>query len=279
MLSQREKWNRLASTWYEAGPPSTPSRMDLQIYREVTERERPDGTIILGCTPSLRRLLGSATGATPLMVVDFSEMMFNVTSAIVSPTWPEQFICADWCEDWPGVAAVDLILADRALDNVELGRRKAFFGAVQSHCRSGGLFVCHTAVEDNVLQRRSAKDLVEMWCGEWYAGVSLQDCVDGLWDDLLSIGVGRGENGSSLSVGRLWPTLSTIMAARPSGAEEVLITEMERRYRFSREAEWFTGTIDEITKLADPWFTLEDTRWASDFRAAQHHPFLLLRRR
>lgn len=279
MLSAREKWDQLAARWYEHGPPSTPSRMDVDIYRRTLRAERAQSVMTLGCTPALRHLAGAELGVSRLVVVDFSSEMYRRTSELVSPTWGEDFVNVDWCDgEWEVIPPVDVVLGDRALDNVPLAQRRAFFAAIRRQCRSEGLFVCHTGLDACQLADASSDALVEQWTAEWYSGTSLQDCVDGLWDDLLASRGKRTQQGAILSVEALWPHLTQIANhSRVSSGRATLVRELQRQYRESKTAEWYATTLEQSVKSAHPHFVLERLALSHDYQAADHHPFLMLR--
>lgn len=97
-MSQLDKWARLATHWYEQGPPATPSPQDLDHFMAAVRRcgDVADLMVgILGCTPSLRTKVRREFPDARVMLIDFCREMFDVTSAVVgddvksgSATWP-----------------------------------------------------------------------------------------------------------------------------------------------------------------------------------------------
>jgi hypothetical protein len=281
--TQREKWDALAQSWYDSGPPSTPSPMDVEIVRRAANGARHRVVLILGCTPSYRHAMAVELDDAPqlIIVVDFSAKMYEVTTEMLRPTWPEMFIQSDWCDDFVSPTA-ELVIADRALDNVHPLRRRRFFENVRSHMDRGNLFLNHTALTDDLLERCPIQIVVDRWLDHSVNGADRRRCVDGLWDDLLTNSFRRTGSNGVLSLEPLLSDLSRLVDERQTPQQHrraTLVAELLERYGQALSDEWYTSSFEELCHVSAESFEIEDIKWANDYGAAEHHPHFLMRAR
>jgi hypothetical protein len=268
----RAKWDALALSWLDTGPPSIPSSGDLLLIRAALEGLRPSSSVLLGCTPSIRELLGAEFAVPEISLVDFSRPMVDRTTNQLRPQWPERVFESDWLED-VGLRDQDVVVGDRALDNVPLVLRSDFYEIVRRYLRPGGLFICHTAVASPHIERLSVGELITLWLARRTAGESY--IVDGLFDDLLTNSRPSGEAGA-LSVAYVLDDIYDFERLRgESDPARRLVDDVLRAYGPSLSQEWYTQTLEEVLDESSSYFSIEDVQYSKDYRAADHHPIIV----
>src|ERR1700674_32881 len=152
------KWDYLAETWHDAGPPASPSAEDLKIYscllgRSIKNVESPK-IMILGSTPRLRASVGRLD--VPVTCVDMSKRMFAKTRSLVSPrNSRERLVCQDWLHLHLPRSKFSAIVGDMILDNVPYERWLVLKERLIAHLRNGGVVITRVAPSDSSLLGRS----------------------------------------------------------------------------------------------------------------------------
>jgi ubiquinone/menaquinone biosynthesis C-methylase UbiE len=89
-------WRRYASNWKTRSSPWRVSKGDIQIYKNILEKELPGKILILGSTPELRDLV-SSTGNKVTLIDICPEMIISMGSLLKkSKVSEEMHILADW---------------------------------------------------------------------------------------------------------------------------------------------------------------------------------------
>ena len=192
-LDQQRKWDLLADTWIDAGPPASPSAGDIKIYKELLSKSLQypgEGKIILlGSTPKIRDIFLSQNGfrENEVFCIDFSEKMYLQTSKTLKKNPREQFVLGNWLDFNIGSRVYDVVMGDKAIDNIMPEDWQRFFGQVHSHLRTGGSFIVHLALADERFRGIGFSGALAKWSA-MYADTKqpMGQIVAGLWEEILT---------------------------------------------------------------------------------------------
>lgn len=282
----KEKWDELAAGWEEAGPPATPSAEDVEHFRELLEGQvsHGDSILLLGCTPSLRRMLVRAFRSCNVVCVDFSEKMYERTAFYVpEPNPRESFVLCDWLA-LKYRCAFGAALGDKALDNIHPEHWRSLFDVIHDALVPEGVFVAHLALAHDRYRGVSPREVFQKWCDLVVDGsVDLDVASAGLWEDLLtSSAFARGEYFNTVVVDRWMPELQAIETELARSQNMTRCRKLFERFRelFSSSwaREWSSYRLEDLETAAAGRFIVDRVVYSHDYEAAATQPLIRWRR-
>lgn len=276
-----KKWDSLAETWHDAGPPASPSPDDLKIYtrflrRAVKNVDSPK-IMILGSTPRLRTLV--ARLEVPVTCVDISKRMLTKTSRLVThKNTRERLVCQDWLHlDLPGPKFC-AIVGDKILDNVPYERWLLLKERLIAHLRNGACFITRVAPQDRSLCESSFDGLLKKWAGQYDDGVlSLQKAASGLWEQTLGASAQTIPGKQSISIFNEEIKYLEQIKERLRPSEAALISEFTKLFGKSLRYEWTAYTLGNVIDALAEELTLVNMDRARDYAAARRQPILMFK--
>ncbi len=167
---RKNKWDTLASTWVDTGPPASPSNEDVENYKQFLLESliglNTGKFLLLGCTPKLRTMLSSfdAFKRFEVICIDFSlEMYKETTKTIKSPNPNERFEFADWLKLNIGKEEFAAILGDKVIDNIMPDHWMTFFERLHYHLHPGGYFITRLALADRRFKFVTFESALKKW--------------------------------------------------------------------------------------------------------------------
>lgn len=290
-LSQLEraqaKWDRLAETWVDTGPPASPSANDIEHYRVLLEQAtapRSAGNLlILGSTPSLRNLVASAFPAFSVTCVDFSVKMYDrMSSAIAVANSRERFHQGDWCTFALARGECDAILGDKCIDNVMPDKWDDLFANIHRQLRPGGAFIVHLALVDDRFRDTNLDQALSKWSRRLEQGHdSLRNAAAGLWEDLLTASAYKEGYHNTVTTSRFADEMERLAAHEDDLDSDArrLLDEFVRVFWSSRDDVWSSYDYADIIARMSPYFFHEQTLYSSDYDVASVQPLVLMRAR
>jgi len=282
------KWDNLAATWVDTGPPASPSTQDIANYRMLLEQalghRRTGNLVILGSTPKLRDLLASEPFlGFNVLCVDFSAKMYTQMSAAVGhPNPRETFHLEDWCTFRAAGAEYDAILGDKCIDNVMPEDWDAFFSNVHYHLRPGGAFIVHLALADSRFQGVPLRDALAKWSDRLHSKQdSLRNAAAGFWEDLLTASAFKNGYHNTVTTSRFADEVEEALSheAELDTHAQQLLHEFFRVFWPSRDDLWSSYQYAEIIERMSPYFFHERTLYSADYDVAPVQPLVLMRAR
>lgn len=279
-LHNPDKWDRLASAWEDAGPPATPSPDDIAHFSELLDEAGAiDSALILGSTPSLRKMVSQRFPNCRIVCADFSRRMYEVTSEVIGGAPPnEEFVCSDWI--YLALSRrFSVILGDKAIDNVHPDNWGKFFSRLHNHLVPSGYFLVHMALADPSFKGVTVTSALAKWADKLVAGrITPSDAASGLWEDLLTGSAFYGGHYyNTARVDRFGEEIEAV-GQRLSSREAVSDSWVEifklfvRNFGTSFSSEWSSYELDEIISAMTPWFTIAEIRYSNDYEVAGFQP-------
>jgi SAM-dependent methyltransferase len=282
---QKDKWDRLASTWTDAGPPASPSKGDVENFRtlleEVIDPSNVLNAMILGCTPALRTMLAGLGTSIHLNVVcvDFSRAMYERTTELITYRNPqERFVLSDWLSVDITEHEFDFVLGDKVIDNTMPDDWPVLFERIHHHLRPHGYFLVRLAPQNLALNGISFSESLDKWA-ELYSqhNRTLEGVVSGLWEEILGASAFRG--------GRRHYTQKT---ERFDDEVEVIRTRIDLLDQYKREVfeefirvfwdskgdEWSSYDYEQILNAMSTYFVHDKTLYSSDYEVASRQPIV-----
>ncbi len=286
-LKELAKWNRLAETWALATPPAVPSKEDVRIFRECLLKYKLRGTfrvVILGSTKELRSIFLNDPELvnTEVYCVDWSERMYSRSTEIGCINNPnERFLCEDWREFDLGGEQADVILGDKAIDNVPYPLWQGLFEHLYSILRPEGGLILHLALITHQFVGISFEGALSKWAIEVDAGrVDIDTAVSGLWEDLLSGSAFIPETDPRVcSISKYASEISEFKAKISSITNATMISlfqKLDSSFGSSFEDEWTVYTMEELREISSPFFDVRGVYLSNDYEAAPSSPIIEL---
>lgn len=281
-----KKWDELATTWQDAGPPATPSREDLHYFARLLGAPASHSAIlILGSTPSLRSLLAGRCGNSKVVCVDFSQRMYEATSAILGTMNPnESFVCSDWTQMELGSESFSAVIGDKAIDNVHPSRWRAFFSAVHRVLKKRGIFVVHMAFSDLSFRGITVEQSLRKWASlVRETGLEQRDAIAGLWEDLLTASAFYGgEYFNTVRVDRFEKEIMFVrdqLRGISDSVENHILEGFIHTFGTSVSSEWSSYTLEDIVTITSDLFSVDEIEFSTDYMAARFQPIVRLTKR
>jgi len=287
-MQSKEKWNRLASTWVNTGPPASPSDEDISNFSNLLQdalSDKSTGTImILGCTPKLRDLLCDFKGfkSFDVVCVDFSREMYERTTESVKCHNPrEQFVLEDWLTMDIGQQRFDAVLGDKVIDNVMPGDWTTFFERVHYHLRPHGYFIVHLAPQNMTFKHITFSTSLDKWADFYrhYRG-SLERAASGFWEEVLGATAFKGGmRHNTQKIERLEDEVEAIRMKLDSLDQyhQDVFNVFLRVFWNSREDEWSSYDYEEILWVMNKYFTHDKTLHSKDYIVASIQPIVRMK--
>jgi len=286
-LKELAKWNRLAETWSLSTPPAVPSEEEVQIFQGCTLKYKPRTTfrvVILGSTKELRKMFlkDSALADTKVYCVDWSERMYSRSTEMGHISNPNEcFVCEDWQKFRLTGEYADVILGDKAIDNVPYLLWEGLFEHLHSILRPGGGLVLHLGLTTDQFAGITFQGALSRWATAVDdRKATLDNAASGLWEDCLtgSAFVG-GTDPHICSLSKYATEISEFRTKLPSITNATVISlfrELERLFGSSFDDEWAAYTMDEVQETAAAFFDVRGVYYAADYAAAPSSPIIEL---
>jgi hypothetical protein len=286
--SNKEKWDRLASTWVDAGPPASPSDEDIENYKslllEGLGRAQAGRILVLGSTPRLRDMLCGAHELRKFTIdcVDISEQMYLRTSQSTLCHNPnERLVVSDWLTMELGKHQFHAVLGDKVIDNVHPENWVALLRRVYYHLRRSGCFIVRLAPQNTELRGVTFNSALEKWAGRYQQNaVSLAGAASGFWEELLGASAFQGEERhKTQKTARFSDDLEASLAQFDLLDQnyQAVLNEFIRVFWASREDEWSSYDYDEILGLMGKYFRHGRTIYSTDYAAGGLQPIICMR--
>ena len=284
----KQKWDRLATTWVDTGPPASPSNEDIENFRNLLQDAIGDLSegkiIILGSTPRLRDMLATHPRFQNFEVVcvDFSEEMYRRTTALVKhPNPNERFVLSDWLEFDIGFYEFHAVLGDKVIDNIMPQNWKAFFRRVHHHLRTNGSFIVHLAPQNMTFQYVTFAQSLHKW-SEYHSRPegSLERAAAGLWEECLGASAFYdGTRHNTQKTSRFLNEVESILAQIGSldRSHREVFDEFIRVFWSSRDDEWSSYDYAEILAVMDEYFSHDKTVHSGDYSVATIQPIVRMK--
>jgi len=274
----KEKWQALSNTWYNAGPPATPSCDDISIYRQfisTTMRGRNvDSALLLGCTPSLRILMAQLGIAVTCVDINQS-MITNTTSSLGDAVTKESFVCQDWLKmDLEG-KQFPIIIGDKVFDNVPYENWAIFKDKILLHLSSTGSFIVRVAPQDTLLLGRTFSELLTKWTLLYSKQqLTLREAASGLWEQALGASAKIVPGRQTIDVFTAEIELLTKNFAQTSEHRKIVLDEFRQLFEHSIKHEWTSYTLGNVIDALNEELRLTAIGRAKDYEVAIRQPIL-----
>jgi len=285
---RKRKWDTLAETWQDTGPPASPSIEDIGNYRKLLQEQlasvRDGRIIILGSTPRLRDMLAEDDHFRQFEVVcvDFSTLMYERASHITKTrNSKERLELADWLTFDVGSKMYDAVLGDKVIDNIMPTDWHTFFLRIHSHLRPGGGFIAHLALADEQFRNVTFTSALTKWSGIYDAGISpLEDVVSGLWEDVLTASAFKdGNYFNTVKTGRFSDEVEQLQLRREhlANSQARVFDEFIRVFWPTHDDEWSSYKYEEIIERMKGYFEHDCTVFSSDYNVATVQPIVRMK--
>jgi len=276
------KWDSLAEGWKEAGPPSSPSKEDIQNYRRFllgAIRTVPHPKVmVLGCTPRLRRMLARLDIA--VTCVDISRRMLVITSAGggTRHIGTEKLINENWLRMNLGEHQFAAILGDKVFDNVAFVEWATLRRRIGWHLRPGGSFITRVAPCDADLFESSFTALLARWVLRYKRkDVTCREAASGLWEQALGASTRMVPGPQTLRVfAKEFEALDSRYGNKAS-AEGQLMREFKRLFGRGFNFEWTAYTLGNVIDALDGDLALMRLSRSRDYAVGLRQPVLEFR--
>jgi Methyltransferase domain len=281
---QREKWRRVAPTWYAAQPPAVPSAEDIRNFEMALGGavEHFGFLAILGCTPSLRRLAVEVARQVEghVVVIDFLPEMYNASCRVYGlSSRYEGFLCGDWTEPPVKDESVSAALGDKALDNIDPSKWSIFFDEMARILVSAGKLIVHVGLTDESANISSVDDALHNWEVRVQLGqCSVEQASAGLWEDLLSASAGRGQVGT-LSIKYWEPDISKLLHSPMSPSATRIVERFYEEFATTFSDVWSDCRLEKILEASNRHFELGASYYSRDYIKSDLQPVLCLNRK
>lgn len=283
-LEQKRKWDSLATTWIDTGPPASPSNEDMQNYSLMLLDSLSTSTkgqvILLGCTPKIREMFATIDGLKDvnLTCVDFSEKMHSQTTTAMSTSNPnETFILDNWLDFDLGKHKFDAILGDKAIDNIMPDDWDRFFSQIYYHLRPSGSFIVHLALADKQFKNISFNDALDKWVNmRMTSNQSLEQIASGLWEDLLTASAYKDGYHNTVTISRFSKEVEAYSdeIGIVNEYQQEVFNEFKRLFWKSKEDLWASYQYQEILDAMSKYFSHTQTLYSHDYDVAKVQPII-----
>lgn len=283
-LEQKRKWDALATTWIDTGPPASPSNEDLENYSlmllDGLSKGASGQVILLGCTPKIRNMFATVDKLKDvrLVCVDFSEKMHTQTTTAMSIDNPnETFLLENWLDFDLGRHKFDAILGDKAIDNIMPDDWDRFFSRIYHHLRPGGSFIVHLALADEQFKNISFHDALDKWANmRMTSDQSLGQIASGLWEDLLTASAYKDGYHNTVTINRFSNEVEayTNEIENANGYRKEVFNEFKRLFWESKEDLWASYQYQEILDTMSKYFSHTQTLYSHDYDVAKVQPIV-----
>ena len=234
--------------------------------------------LVMGCTPSIRKLLEQHFPSVLVYCADFSTEMYSATSESMGKLNPnETLIATNWLDLGAAMSEpVDVVIGDKAIDNVPFDRWSELFTQLAGVLAPQGLLVAHVGLPDPGLKGTSFAVLVHKWEQLVALGaVPVDDAVTGLWEDLLS--ASATDSHRDLSLRPFVDDIRQLASARATSSPlEAGFLDM---FQDVIVGTWTRFDQQDVETAASVWFDLARTDHSADYLAAPQQPILTFRKR
>lgn len=280
-VNKADKWDALAETWHDSGPPASPSHQDIRIYakflRQAVKSTDGQNIMLLGCTPHIRVLLNRMKLFTTC--VDISEKMLSNTTATLPRTITrEKQVCQDWLEmDFEG-SQFSAIVGDKILDNVPYTEWPKLKERILRHLVPKGFFITRVAPQDISLIGQSFKELLGKWALLYESQhVPIREITSGLWEQALGASTLSVPGRQSISVFAEEIKALEIRKDELKASEAAILMELRGLFAKSFQYEWTAYTLGGIVDAFAEELVLIALERASDYPVAKRQPILMFR--
>lgn len=282
------KWDRLASTWVDTGPPASPSNEDIENFRSLLQEglsETSRGKImVLGSTPRLRDMLCETEAFTHFEVVcvDFSQQMYERTTKLTKCHNPkEQFFLSDWLTMDIGRHQFNAALGDKVIDNVMPGNWATLFEKIHYHLQPRGYFIVHLAPQNMTFKHVTFSGSLDKWADYFrrHEG-SLGQAASGFWEEILGASAFKGNKRyNTQKIERFAKEVKAISDQLSSldQAHQAVFNEFIRVFWNSRKDEWSSYDYVEILSEMAPYFIHDKTAHSKDYNVASIQPIVRMK--
>src|SRR5262249_10904632 len=157
---------------------------DIAIFRKCLSATSPHRVMILGCTPSLRRLVRGLSTVEQIIIVDFTPEMWAASSKILPEAGSEHFLLGDWCELPADLGFFDAIVGDKILDNIHPMEWTRFLEGASAHLTDEGSLILHVGLrpEGNSTLSFDPLEAFTRWVTQIRANsCTLEEAAAGYW--------------------------------------------------------------------------------------------------
>lgn len=285
-LEQKRKWDALATTWIETGPPASPSDDDINIYKSMLIESlsgKTNGQVaLLGCTPKIRKLFTTTKELRDikLVCIDFSESMHFQTTKVLDKQNPnEKFFLGNWLDFNIREHAFDVILGDKAIDNIMPDDWDQFFMQLQYHLSPGGSFIIHLALADDDFRKITFESALEKWANIYdNSQESLGQIASGFWEDLLTASAYKDGYHNTVTISRFAPEVDAFLKSidQSDKLRQEIFYEFKRIFWDSKDDLWSSYQYQEIIDFMGKRFSHKQTLFSTDYDAAKVQPIVHL---
>lgn len=287
---QKGKWDALASTWVDTGPPASPSDEDVENYKKLLIEGlsglHTGKIILLGCTPKLRDMLSNYElfERFEVVCVDFSLTMYErTTRALKHPNKNERFELADWLTFDLGKEKFNAVFGDKVIDNIMPDEWTTFFARIRHHLCSNGSFIVHLALADDRFKKVTFFSAFEKWAySHAQRKAPLEQIVSGLWEDTLTASAFKdGNYHNTVKIGRFADEVEELYRKRDSltSVHQEILNEFIRVFWDSREDQWSSYQYQEILNKMSNYFVHDKTIYSRDYDVASIQPIVRMKAR
>jgi hypothetical protein len=278
-MDSAKKWNALAETWNETGPPASPSTQDIKNYqmfiRKATRGIDGASILMLGCSPILRTIIRQLNLS--VTCVDISEkMLIKTTSFLSNQCSNENLVCQNWLEmDLHGFV-FQVVIGDKVLDNVPYSQWLQLKKQILIHLKPEGAFITRIAPQDFRLLNKSFYELLVRWSTLYERGdVSIKQAVSGLWEQAL--GASAKSIPGSQSINFFADEINELVKNMEnySTSTRTIMCEFLDLFGTSSEYEWSAYTLGSVIDALSEELTLVALARADDYPTARRQPILM----
>lgn len=280
-----EKWELLSKQWMSVRPPAAPSEGDASNYLRLLGDGALGRVLILGCTPTLRRVLTES--AQELICADISPGMLTRSEEVFPRRLNETFVNTDWFRLPMERHTIDAVVGDKVFDNVPPGLWAEWLRGLAHVLKPGACFATRIAPRGRQALKVPASAAYEVIVHRWADLVrarqaELEEACSGFWEDALASSTAMHTNQvGDQRISRVLPhsRRECLAPFKHGSVERDLVELVLARYWSARDATWTAYSLEGVIRASAPWFAVSAMLLAHDYAESSRQPTLGLERR
>ena len=284
-MSPFDKWQLLSKQWMNVQAPAAPSESDAANYVRLVGDGITGRVLILGCTPTLRRVL--AERARELICADISPGMMLRSEHVLARAANETFVTADWLDLPLDDVSVDAVVGDKVFDNVPPSLWDEWLCGIARVMKPGACFATRISPRGRQALKAPPSTPYEVLVRRWADLVTakmadLEEACSGFWEDCLASSTAtHSAQVGDQRISRILPRTKRACLApfEVDTVERALVELVLDRYWSARDATWTAYSLEGVISASAPWFAVSAMLLAHDYSESQRQPTLGLERR
>ena len=278
------KWDKIAQTWSDMGPPASPSNDDLDALKTaiasgLSGKDRPK-LAILGVTPKIREML-AVTQISDLQVylIDNSEPMVEASLAAVPLYRCETIMPMNWLNIGSELAGeFDMIVGDKFLDNVPYTEWHALIHSLSNATTEAAELAFRVGFQDESFSSFSLSQSIEKWSNVALKEGDQDRALVGFWEELLGASAYRPNHSNRTSVQSISKFDSELKFDLYSERHRNFLQRFIAQFADTFPHEWTSYTKSDLERSLLPLFEIKGLHYSSDYPAADRQPIVSCRK-